>query len=43
MSLSVADKGVRVLMAIAGHSQLATTQRYIDLRPSVVKAAVELV
>jgi len=42
---ALADKGVsvRVLMAIAGHSQLATTQRYIDLRPSVVKAAVELV
>jgi integrase/recombinase XerD len=42
---NLADKGVsvRVLMAIAGHSQLATTQRYIDLRPSVVKAAVELI
>ena len=41
----LADKGVsvRVLMALAGHSQIATTQRYIDLRPSVVKAAVELV
>ena len=34
---------VRVLMAIAGHSQISTTQRYIDLRPSVVKAAVELI
>ena len=42
---NLADKGVsvRVLMALAGHSQIATTQRYIDLRPSVVKAAVELV
>jgi integrase/recombinase XerD len=42
---TLADKGVsvRVLMALAGHSQIATTQRYIDLRPSVVKAAVELV
>ena len=42
---ALADKGVsvRVLMAIAGHSQIATTQRYIDLRPSVVRAAVELV
>jgi len=41
----LADKGVsvRVLMALAGHSQIATTQRYIDLRPSVVRAAVELV
>ena len=42
---TLADKGVsvRVLMALAGHSQIATTQRYIDLRPSVVKAAVELI
>jgi len=42
---TLADKGVsvRVLMAIAGHSQISTTQRYIDLRPSVVRAAVELV
>lgn len=42
---TLADKGVsvRVLMAIAGHSQISTTQRYIDLRPSVVKAAVELI
>jgi integrase/recombinase XerD len=34
---------VRVLMALAGHSQLATTQKYLDLRPSVIRAAVELV
>jgi hypothetical protein len=34
---------VRVLMGLAGHSQTATIQRYIDLRPSVVGAAVELV
>ena len=42
---TLADKGVivRVLMALAGHSQIATTQRYIDLRLSVVRAAVELV
>ena len=42
---TLADKGVsvRVLMALAGHSHIATTQRYIDLRPSVVRAAVELV
>ena len=42
---TLADKGVsvRVLMALAGHSQIATTQRYIDLRPSVVRAAVELI
>ena len=35
--------GVRVLMALAGHSNMATTQRYIDLRPAILKAAVELV
>jgi len=35
--------GVRTLMALAGHSQLATTQKYLDLRTSVVRAAVELV
>ena len=42
---TLADKGVsvRVLMAIAGHSQISTTQRYIDLRPAMLKAAVELV
>ena len=34
--------GVRVLMALAGHSNMATTQRYIDLRPAILKAAVEL-
>ena len=36
-------RGVRTLMALAGHSQLAITQKYLDLRPSVVRAAVELV
>jgi integrase/recombinase XerD len=35
--------GVRVLMALAGHSNMATTQRYIDVRPAMLKAAVELV
>jgi len=42
---TLADKGVsvRVLMALVGHSQIATTQRYIDLRPSVFRAAVELI
>jgi len=34
---------VRVLMALAGHSNMATTQRYIDLHQAVIKAAVELV
>lgn len=42
---TLADKrvSVRVLMALAGYSHVATTQRYIDLRPSVVKAAVEMI
>ena len=35
--------GVRVLMALEGHSNMATKQRYIDLRPAMLKAAVELV
>ena len=35
--------GVRTLMALAGHSNMATTQRYIDLRPAMLKAAGELV
>ena len=32
-----------MLMMLSGHSQLATSQFYIDLRPSVVKAEVELI
>jgi integrase/recombinase XerD len=41
----LADKGVgvRVLMALAGHKSIATTQRYIELTPTVMKAAVELI
>jgi integrase/recombinase XerD len=35
--------GVRVLMALAGHSNMATTQRYFDLRPAMLKAVGELV
>ena len=42
---NLAEKGVsvRVMMALAGHSSLASTQRYIDLRPGVLRNAVELV
>mgnify|MGYP003869592359 CR=1 FL=1 len=42
---NLADKGihVRVLMALAGHQSIATTQRYIELNPTVMKAAVELI
>ena len=41
----LADKGVgvRVLMALAGHKSIATTQRYIELSPTIMKAAVELI
>jgi integrase/recombinase XerD len=41
----LADKGVgvRVLMAICGHKSLQTTLRYIELNPTVMKAAVELI
>jgi integrase/recombinase XerD len=35
--------GARVLQQLAGHSSLATTQRYIDIKPSMLRAAVELV
>jgi integrase len=42
-SKSKRGRSVQVLMALAGHSQIATTQRYIHLRQSVVRAAVELV
>lgn len=42
---NLAERGVRVrvLIALAGQSNMATTQRYIDLRPATLKAAVELV
>ena len=41
----LADKGVgvRVLMALAGHKSVQTTLRYIELNPTVMKAAVELI
>jgi len=35
--------GVRVLMALAGPRSMATTRRYIDLRPVMFKAVVKLV
>ena len=41
----LAHKGVnvRVLAALAGHRNIATTQRYIELNEHVLRAAVELV
>ncbi len=32
-----------MLMAFAPHSNMATTQRYIDLRPAMPSAAVDLI
>jgi integrase/recombinase XerD len=42
---NLAERGVsaRVLMSLAGHQNLSTTQRYIDIKPSMLRAAVELV
>ena len=41
-NLSERGVGVRTLMAIAGHANMSTTQRYIDMRPSVIRVAIEL-
>ena len=35
--------GVRVLMALAGHRNISTTQRYIDLNDEMMKIAVGLI
>ena len=35
--------GIRTLMVLVEHSNMATTQRYIDLRPTVIEVAIELV
>lgn len=42
---NLAERGVgaRVLMELAGHANLATTQRYIDIKPSMLRAAIELI
>ena len=42
---SLANKGVgvRVLMALAGHRNMSTTQRYIDLNDDMMKVAVNLI
>ena len=44
-SKPLADKGVgvRVLMTLAGHKSIVTTQRYIELKSTVMKAAVVLI
>jgi integrase/recombinase XerD len=42
---TLAEQGdsARVLQQLAGHTNLSTTQRYIDVKPSMLRAAVELV
>jgi len=42
---NLASKGVsaRVLMELAGHKHLSTTQRYIDVNDQMLKEAVELI
>lgn len=42
---SLANKGVgvRVLMALAGHRNMSTTQRYIDINDEMLRVAVDLV
>lgn len=35
--------GVRVLMSLAGHRNIGTTQRYIDLNDQMLKVAVNLI
>lgn len=42
---NLSEKGVsvRVMMALAGHKNMSTTQRYLDLRPGVLRNAVELI
>ena len=42
-SLAKRGIGVRALVALAEHSIMAATKRYIDLYTVLVKAAVELV
>jgi integrase/recombinase XerD len=41
---SLANQGVsvRILMELAGHKSMAVTQRYIDLNPTMMRNAVEL-
>jgi integrase/recombinase XerD len=41
----LSEKGVsvRVMMQLAGHTAMSTTQKYIDTRPDILRNAVELV
>jgi len=35
--------GIKVIMELAGHRQLGTTQRYINVTPEQKRNAVELI
>ena len=39
--LAEREVGARVIMVLAGHTHMSSTQKYLDLHPSVTKAAVE--
>jgi integrase/recombinase XerD len=41
---NLANRGVsvRVLMELSGHKSIAVTQRYIDINPSMMRSAVEM-
>ena len=41
--MSAAGVSARAIMALAGHKNLATTQRYIDVHDDMLRKAVELV
>jgi integrase/recombinase XerD len=41
--LAARGVGVRVLAALAGHQQISTTQRYIDVNDAQLAGAVELI
>lgn len=42
-ALSAQGVGVRVLMSLAGHRNISTTQRYIDVNDDMLRKAVELI
>jgi len=42
-TLAAKGVGVRVLMNLAGHRALSTTQKYIDINDSMLRSAVELI
>ena len=42
-NISERGYGVGAFMAIAGNANISTTQCYVDMSPSVIRTAVELV